>query len=177
MRRLPPLTAIEAFVQVGDLGSLQNAQVTLRQRKRFIAHDRAQQIRVRARALALHQQRQIQPFGGKLLLQQFADRRRHRRRVPAADVVLGRVGEVVGCQLGQMDAETALKNLPSLLEWTKNRTAAFRGASDISLLRNDGYYFLRMGGLIERADACLYSSKRNGRNQTTTDATPVLYVA
>jgi diguanylate cyclase len=32
-------------------------------------------------------------------------------------------------------------------------------------------------GLIERADACLYASKRNGRNQTTTDATPVLYVA
>jgi uncharacterized alpha-E superfamily protein len=58
-------------------------------------------------------------------------------------------------QLGQMDAETALKNLPSLLEWTKNRTAAFRGASEISLLRNDGYYFLRMGGLIERADMTL----------------------
>lgn len=32
-------------------------------------------------------------------------------------------------------------------------------------------------GLIERADACLYSSKRNGRNQVTTDQTPVLYVA
>ncbi len=32
-------------------------------------------------------------------------------------------------------------------------------------------------GIIERADACLYSSKRNGRNQVTTDATPVLYVA
>ncbi len=32
-------------------------------------------------------------------------------------------------------------------------------------------------GLLERADACLYSSKRNGRNQVTTDATPVLYVA
>lgn len=58
-------------------------------------------------------------------------------------------------QLGQMDADTALKNLPSLLEWTKNRTAAFRGASEISLLRNDGYYFLRMGGLIERADMTL----------------------
>lgn len=57
--------------------------------------------------------------------------------------------------LGQMDADTALKNLPSLLEWTKNRTAAFRGASEISLLRNDGYYFLRMGGLIERADMTL----------------------
>ncbi|MEZ6029363.1 MAG: alpha-E domain-containing protein [Hyphomonadaceae bacterium] len=58
-------------------------------------------------------------------------------------------------QLGQMDAETALKNLPALLEWTKNRTAAFRGASEISLLRNDGYFFLRMGGLIERADMTL----------------------
>ena len=57
--------------------------------------------------------------------------------------------------LGQMDADTALKNLPSLLEWTKHRTAAFRGASEISLLRNDGYYFLRMGGLIERADMTL----------------------
>jgi diguanylate cyclase len=32
-------------------------------------------------------------------------------------------------------------------------------------------------GLVERADACLYASKRNGRNQITTDATPVLYVA
>jgi uncharacterized alpha-E superfamily protein len=58
-------------------------------------------------------------------------------------------------QLGQMDAETALRNLPALLEWTKNRTAAFRGASEISLLRNDGYFFLRIGGLIERADMTL----------------------
>jgi diguanylate cyclase len=32
-------------------------------------------------------------------------------------------------------------------------------------------------GLVERADACLYASKRGGRNQITTDATPVLYVA
>jgi uncharacterized alpha-E superfamily protein len=58
-------------------------------------------------------------------------------------------------QLGQMDAETALKNLPSLLEWTKNRTAAFRGATEGSLLRNDGYFFLRVGGLLERADMTL----------------------
>ena len=62
---------------------------------------------------------------------------------------------MAGAQLGQMDADTALKSLPTLLEWTKNRTAAFRGASEISLLRNDGYYFLRMGGLIERADMTL----------------------
>jgi diguanylate cyclase len=34
-----------------------------------------------------------------------------------------------------------------------------------------------VAGLIERADACLYSSKRNGRNRITTDAAPVLYVA
>lgn len=58
-------------------------------------------------------------------------------------------------QLGDMDADTALRNLPSLLEWTKNRTAAFRGAAEGSLLRNDGYYFLRIGGLIERADMTL----------------------
>ncbi|MGE0741333.1 MAG: diguanylate cyclase [Hyphomonadaceae bacterium] len=32
-------------------------------------------------------------------------------------------------------------------------------------------------GILERADACLYASKRNGRNQVTTDSTPVLYVA
>jgi len=32
-------------------------------------------------------------------------------------------------------------------------------------------------GMIERADSCLYASKRNGRNQVTTDASPVLYVA
>lgn len=32
-------------------------------------------------------------------------------------------------------------------------------------------------GLVERADACLYASKRNGRNQITTDESPVLYVA
>ena len=31
--------------------------------------------------------------------------------------------------------------------------------------------------VIERGDACLYASKRNGRNQVTTDMTPVLYVA
>ncbi|HEX5007649.1 MAG TPA: alpha-E domain-containing protein [Hyphomonadaceae bacterium] len=58
-------------------------------------------------------------------------------------------------QLGQMDTETALRNLPSLLEWAKNRTAAFRGATEGSLLRNDGYFFLRVGGLLERADMTL----------------------
>jgi uncharacterized alpha-E superfamily protein len=58
-------------------------------------------------------------------------------------------------QLGDIDPETARRSLPALLEWTKIRTAAFRGASEISLLRNDGYYFLRLGGLLERADMTL----------------------
>ena len=58
-------------------------------------------------------------------------------------------------QLGEMDAETARRSLLTLLEWTKNRTAAFRGASESSLLRNDGYFFLRLGGLLERADMTL----------------------
>jgi uncharacterized alpha-E superfamily protein len=58
-------------------------------------------------------------------------------------------------QLGQMDTETARKNLPSLLEWAKTRTAAFRGATEGSLLRTDGYYFLQLGGHIERADMTL----------------------
>ena len=58
-------------------------------------------------------------------------------------------------QMGEIDAETARRNLDPLLEWTKTRTSAFRGASEISLLRNDGYFFLRMGGLLERADMTL----------------------
>ncbi|MBI1361909.1 MAG: alpha-E domain-containing protein [Alphaproteobacteria bacterium] len=58
-------------------------------------------------------------------------------------------------QLGEMDPETARRSLLALLEWTKNRTAAFRGAAEGSLLRNDGYFFLRLGGLIERADMTL----------------------
>lgn len=32
-------------------------------------------------------------------------------------------------------------------------------------------------GLMERADACLYASKREGRNKVTTENVPVLYVA
>jgi len=58
-------------------------------------------------------------------------------------------------QLSDADSETARRNLPALLDWTKNRTAAFRGATENSLLRNDGYYFLNLGGMIERADMTL----------------------
>ncbi len=42
--------------------------------------------------------------------------------------------------------------LPSFLDWIKARCAQFRGVTDSAILRNDGYDFLRIGGLIERAD-------------------------
>lgn len=46
-------------------------------------------------------------------------------------------------------------DLPKLLDWTRARAAAFRGAVETSLLRNDGYAFLRLGELLERADMTL----------------------
>jgi uncharacterized alpha-E superfamily protein len=58
-------------------------------------------------------------------------------------------------RLEGLDADAAVRSLPSLLEWTKTRAAAFRGAAEVSLLRNDGYIFLRLGGHVERADMTL----------------------
>lgn len=46
-------------------------------------------------------------------------------------------------------------DLPKILDWTRQRAAAFRGAAETSLLRNDGYAFLKLGELIERADMTL----------------------
>lgn len=45
--------------------------------------------------------------------------------------------------------------LPRYLDWTRQRAAAFRGATETSHLRNDGYTFLRIGEYIERADMTL----------------------
>ena len=42
--------------------------------------------------------------------------------------------------------------LPALIEWTKQRGAQFRGAVDSSLLRDEGFDFLRLGVHVERAD-------------------------
>jgi uncharacterized alpha-E superfamily protein len=51
---------------------------------------------------------------------------------------------------------TGLKEeLPRYLDWTRQRAAAFRGATETSHLRNDGYTFLRLGEYIERADMTL----------------------
>jgi uncharacterized alpha-E superfamily protein len=51
--------------------------------------------------------------------------------------------------------EPSLANLPSFVDWTKQRAATFRGAAETSLMRNDGYAFLRLGEYIERADMTL----------------------
>jgi uncharacterized alpha-E superfamily protein len=57
--------------------------------------------------------------------------------------------------LDALESDPARANLPVLIDWTKRRAAAFRGAMEMSLLRNDGYVFLRLGELIERADMTL----------------------
>jgi uncharacterized alpha-E superfamily protein len=43
-------------------------------------------------------------------------------------------------------------NLPELLEWVKERSLLFNGAYSNTMLRNDAYYFTRLGTFIERAD-------------------------
>jgi uncharacterized alpha-E superfamily protein len=52
---------------------------------------------------------------------------------------------------------TAMRNLarndlPEFLDWVKSQGALFRGATDSTILRNDGYDFIRLGTFIERAD-------------------------
>jgi uncharacterized alpha-E superfamily protein len=46
-------------------------------------------------------------------------------------------------------------DLAKILDWTRGRAAAFRGAVETSLLRNDGYGFLKLGEFLERADMTL----------------------
>ena len=57
--------------------------------------------------------------------------------------------------LDWIDEEAACRDLTPILEWVKTRAATFRGAADSSMLRDDRYDFLRLGGLVERADATL----------------------
>lgn len=58
-------------------------------------------------------------------------------------------------RLEMVDSAAAMRELPVLLEWVKTRAAVFRGATETSMLRDDGYFFLRIGGHIERADLTL----------------------
>ena len=40
----------------------------------------------------------------------------------------------------------------AFLEWVRERSQLFNGAYDSTMLRNDAYYFTRLGTFIERAD-------------------------
>lgn len=57
--------------------------------------------------------------------------------------------------LEAMDETTALRDLDKILDWVRARAAAFRGAVDTGMIRDDAYDFLRMGGYLERADMTL----------------------
>ncbi len=46
----------------------------------------------------------------------------------------------------------AKTDLPEFIDWVKRQGALFRGATDSTILRNDGYDFIRLGIFIERAD-------------------------
>ena len=58
-------------------------------------------------------------------------------------------------RLELMDAATAQRDLPAVLDWVKGRSALIRGAVHGTMLRNDGYHFLTLGGYLERADMTL----------------------
>ncbi len=57
-------------------------------------------------------------------------------------------------ELNEM-ARTERSQLPvtDLIEWTMRVTAQIRGAAEGTLLRNDGYHFIRLGRFSERADS------------------------
>ena len=42
--------------------------------------------------------------------------------------------------------------LPEILDWIRQRTALFRGATIGTLLRDEGYHFSQIGAYLERAD-------------------------
>ncbi len=46
----------------------------------------------------------------------------------------------------------ATADLPALVDWVKERSLLFAGAYANTMLRNDAYYFTRLGTFIERAD-------------------------
>ncbi|MEM6906296.1 MAG: alpha-E domain-containing protein, partial [Pseudomonadota bacterium] len=58
-------------------------------------------------------------------------------------------------RLEGVDTRTCHRELPVLLDWVKARATLFRGAAAASMLRNDGFNFLFLGGHIERADMTL----------------------
>ncbi len=58
-------------------------------------------------------------------------------------------------KLERLNTERAVRDLPQLIDWTRGYVARFRGAVSTSMLRNEGYHFLRIGGAVERAGLTL----------------------
>jgi len=56
--------------------------------------------------------------------------------------------ELQGIETGPMGREAFVR----FLEWTQQVTLMFDGSARRTMLRNDGYWFLRLGGAVERAD-------------------------
>lgn len=54
--------------------------------------------------------------------------------------------------LSERGAPTRRDDFVSFLEWVKSVTLSVEGAASRTMLRNDGYWFLRLGAAIERAD-------------------------
>jgi len=58
-------------------------------------------------------------------------------------------------KLELMDPIEAQRDLPSVLDWVKQRGLNIRGASTSTMMRDDNYLFLGLGGYVERADMTL----------------------
>ena len=54
--------------------------------------------------------------------------------------------------LAEQGQPTRRDEFARFLEWVKTVTLSVEGATSRTMLRNDGYYFLRLGAAIERAD-------------------------
>lgn len=54
--------------------------------------------------------------------------------------------------LSERGTPTRRDDFVSFLEWVKSVTLSVEGASSRTMLRNDGYWFLKLGAAIERAD-------------------------
>ncbi len=58
-------------------------------------------------------------------------------------------------RLERLNTERAVRDLPTLIDWVRGFVARFRGAVSTSMLRNEGYDFLRIGWASERASLTL----------------------
>jgi len=55
-------------------------------------------------------------------------------------------------ELNAVSPDAALSDLGRFLEWVKTAALMFDGSARRTMLRNDAYWFLRLGGAVERAD-------------------------